>query len=77
MPFRRDDGWQQRRQAWNPVKVMIVEDEALFRQVLRLQLASYPEVTMVGEASNGREAIELAEQLAARPRNTVGECLGV
>ena len=47
----------------NTTKVPIVEDEALFRQVLKAQLASYPGVEIVGEAFKGEEAIELVERL--------------
>ena len=47
-----------------PINVLIVEDEQLFRQVVRDQLASHPEIEVVGEASTGEEAIELADKLA-------------
>ncbi len=40
--------------------VLIVEDHALFRQMLRSQLGRYPEIQVVGEASSGLEAVEKA-----------------
>lgn len=40
--------------------VLIVEDQALFRQMLRSQLGRYPEIQVVGEASSGLEAVEKA-----------------
>ena len=45
------------------IRVLIVEDEDLFRQMMHQQLASYPDIDVVGEASSGQEAIELAKAL--------------
>jgi DNA-binding NarL/FixJ family response regulator len=45
------------------IKVLIAEDEDLFRQMLSTQLSSYPGIQVVGEASSGEEAIELAATL--------------
>ena len=44
-------------------KVIIVEDEPLFRQLLHSQLDSDPDVQVVGEAATGEEAILLADDL--------------
>ena len=44
-------------------KVIIVEDEPLFRQLLHSQLDSNPDVQVVGEAATGEEAILLADDL--------------
>ncbi len=44
-------------------KVIIVEDEPLFRQMLHSQLDSDPDVKVVGEAATGEEAIQLADDL--------------
>ena len=41
-----------------PLTVLIVEDEPLAREGLRLLLAEDPEVTAVQEARNGREAVD-------------------
>ena len=42
------------------VRVLIVDDSAFFRKRIRLQLESTGEVVIAGEASNGREAVEMA-----------------
>ena len=42
-------------------KVMIVEDEPLFRDLLRTTLSSYGQIQVVGAVDNGIDAIELAE----------------
>jgi len=47
------------------MKILIVDDEPLARQRLRTMLAELPDVEVVGEADNGREAVEKAESLAA------------
>lgn len=40
------------------VKTLIVDDEPIARQVLREELELLPEVTVVGEAENGSEALQ-------------------
>ena len=44
-------------------KVVIVEDEPLFRQMLRAQLDADPELEVIGEADNGEDAVEMARLL--------------
>ena len=44
-------------------RVLVVEDEELFRQMLVSKLSAYQELEIVGEASTGEEAIELAQKL--------------
>ena len=44
--------------------VMIVEDHTLIREGLRSLLASHPDLEVVGEAGDGREAIQRSEKLA-------------
>lgn len=46
-----------------PVSALIVDDSAVIRHGLRALLEATPELTVVGEASNGEEAIELARRL--------------
>jgi two-component system LytT family response regulator len=46
-------------------RVLIVDDEALARERVRTLLAAAPEVTIVGERSGGRDAVEAI--LAERP----------
>ena len=45
------------------IGVLVVEDEELFRQMLRSELSAQPEIEVIGEASNGEEAVELAAAL--------------
>ncbi len=47
------------------VRVLLVDDQALFRAGLRAVLSTYKEIEVVGEACNGREAVQLAA--SARP----------
>jgi two-component system chemotaxis response regulator CheB len=41
-----------------PIKVLIVDDSPLIRQVLSHMLAEEPEITVAGTAQNGKEALE-------------------
>ena len=41
-----------------PIRVMIVDDHMMMRTGLRYTLSSFDDLELVGEASNGREAIE-------------------
>ena len=45
------------------VRVLIVDDSAFFRRRIRDQLESSREILIVGEATNGREAIEMSARL--------------
>jgi DNA-binding LytR/AlgR family response regulator len=45
------------------MKTLIVDDEPIARQVLREELASFPEVAIVGEAENGKQALERIRDL--------------
>ena len=46
------------------IKVLIVDDHAMFRQGIRALLEGYEDVEIVGEATEGMEAIEKVLQLA-------------
>ncbi len=46
------------------IRVLLVDDHAVFRQGLRQLLESESDVEIVGEASNGRAAIQCIEKLA-------------
>jgi DNA-binding NarL/FixJ family response regulator len=46
-----------------PIRIMIADDHPLFRDGLRKLLESEPGFEVVGEASNGTEAVKLAHQL--------------
>jgi DNA-binding NarL/FixJ family response regulator len=45
------------------IKVLLADDHGIVRQGLKLILAAQPDFEVIGEASNGREAAELAEKL--------------
>jgi DNA-binding NarL/FixJ family response regulator len=45
-----------------PIRVLLVDDHAVLRVGLRALLATIPDITVVGDGSNGLEAIELAER---------------
>ena len=50
------------RRAPDPIRVLIVDDHALFRRGLEMVLAEEPDIEVVGEASDGAEAVEKAGQ---------------
>ena len=45
------------------IKILLADDQALFREGLRLLLSTQPDFEVVGEATNGEEALRLAAQL--------------
>jgi two-component system response regulator AlgR len=45
------------------MNILIVDDEPLARERLRQMLSEMPGISVAGEAGNGREALELADQL--------------
>jgi CheY-like chemotaxis protein len=45
------------------VRLLLVDDHAMMREGLRTVLESYDDVEIVGEASNGEDALALVEQL--------------
>jgi DNA-binding NarL/FixJ family response regulator len=47
----------------NPVRVLLVDDDALVRAGLRMILSADTTIEVVGEAANGREAITAAAEL--------------
>ena len=49
-----------------PITVLLADDHALVRRGFRRLLEDDPALTVVGEASNGEEAIALAKQLEPR-----------
>jgi two-component system, NarL family, response regulator NreC len=44
-------------------RILLVDDHAMVRQGFRMILAAQSDMEIVGEAGNGREAVELADQL--------------
>ncbi|GAB3881294.1 response regulator [Microbispora bryophytorum] len=47
----------------SPVRVLLVDDQALFREALATLLATHDAIEVVGEAGNGDEAIRQAAEL--------------
>ncbi len=45
------------------IRILIADDHGIVRKGLRLQLEQYEEFEVVGEASDGREAVRLVEEL--------------
>jgi DNA-binding NarL/FixJ family response regulator len=45
------------------IRILLVDDQALFREGLRTLLSIRPDLEVVGEAENGREGIEMAASL--------------
>jgi two-component system, NarL family, response regulator NreC len=45
------------------IRILLVDDHALVRQGFRMILEDQPDMEIVGQAGNGREAVELAEKL--------------
>ncbi len=45
------------------MKTLIVDDEPIARRVLREELESFPEVAIVGEAENGKQALQKISEL--------------
>ncbi len=44
------------------IRVVLVDDQALFRAGVRMLLASQPDLDVVGEAGDGREAVSLVQR---------------
>ncbi len=45
------------------IRVMIVDDEQLIRSGLKMMLESYPDITIVAEAENGQQAVEVCDTM--------------
>lgn len=50
----------------NPIPLVVVDDDALFRQIVRAALAHHPTIQVVGEAANTADALAQVRRL--RPR---------
>jgi DNA-binding NarL/FixJ family response regulator len=48
-----------------PIRVFVVDDHGVVRRGIRSYLAIFPDITVIGEAGNGREALARLRALAA------------
>jgi two-component system response regulator NreC len=48
----------------DPIRIILVDDHLVVRAGLKALLAGVPEIRVVGEASNGRDALALVDRLA-------------
>lgn len=46
------------------IRVLLVDDDSMVRQILSRMLASYPELDVVGQAATGDEAVSRVEELS-------------
>ena len=60
---RRTDGLKRARENMK-YTVLIADDHGVVRKGLRLLLEQYPELAVIGEAANGREAVTMAAALS-------------
>jgi len=47
-----------------PIRVLLVDDQALFRAGVRMLVSSQPDLAFVGEAANGQEGVDLARAVS-------------
>lgn len=47
----------------SPIRIVIVDDHAMLRKGLAVFLMSYPDLQLVGEAANGKEALTLCGEM--------------
>jgi DNA-binding NarL/FixJ family response regulator len=45
------------------IRILLADDHAVVRQGFKMILGAHPDMEIIGEAGNGRDAVELAEQL--------------
>lgn len=45
-----------------PIRVAMIDDQALFRSGLRLVIGSQPDLTVVGEAADGADALDVVQR---------------
>ncbi len=58
-----ENGPPLKSEAANKITVLLADDHTVLRQGIRALLETQPDMTVVGEAANGREAVEQARRL--------------
>ncbi len=53
------------RQPMNPIRIALIDDHRIVRRGLSAYFAAQPDIIVVGEASSGEEALQLAESWQA------------
>jgi CheY-like chemotaxis protein len=61
--MREDRAMSQGQSTPDPLRIVVVDDDPLFARMLRTHVSARPEFDVVGIATNGREAVELSEEL--------------
>src|SRR5260370_37997348 len=61
-PWRKKER-EPMEQATDPIRLLIADDHPIFRFGMRMLLTAMPDMTVVGEAVTGEEAIQLTETL--------------
>lgn len=46
-----------------PIRVLLADDHAIVREGLRMVLAAHPQIDVVGEAADGRQAADMVDEL--------------
>ena len=46
------------------IRILIADDQSLFREALKTLLCAYPDLEVIGDASNGEEALKLSFSLS-------------
>ena len=62
-PVAVDGGKTAQADGGGPIRVLVVDDHTIFRRGLISILESYPDIKVVGEASDGEQGIERAHEL--------------
>jgi two-component system response regulator (stage 0 sporulation protein A) len=62
--MREDRAMSQGQGTPDPLRIVVADDDRLFAQMVRTHVSARPEFEVVGIATNGLEAVELAEELA-------------
>jgi DNA-binding NarL/FixJ family response regulator len=62
--MREDRAMSLGQGAPDPIRIVVADDDPLFARMVRTFVSARPDFEVVGIATNGREAVELAEELA-------------